>query len=110
MRQGGRLVVRAHDATDYSSAYPEPRRGIRITIADTGHGMSPTVRARLFEPFYTTKDLNGTGLGLWISAGIVTRHQGRITFRSSEDPVHHGSIFTLFLPCVDAPAEVGESL
>jgi PAS domain S-box-containing protein len=110
MRQGGRLIVRAHDATDYSPGYPEPRRGIRITIADTGHGMSPTVRRRLFEPFYTTKDLNGTGLGLWISAGIVTRHQGRITFRSSEHPVHHGSIFTLFLPCVDAPAELVESL
>ena len=67
---------------------PNGRRGIRITIADTGHGMSPAVRARLFEPFYTTKDLNGTGLGLWISAGIVNRHQGRLTFRSSQEPVH----------------------
>src|SRR5258708_696468 len=60
MRQGGRLLVRAHNATDY----PDGRSGIRITIADTGHGMPPAVQARLFEPFYTTKDLNGTGLGL----------------------------------------------
>lgn len=102
MRSGGRLIVRAHDATDYSADYPLGRRGIRITIADTGHGMSPTVKARLFEPFYTTKDLNGTGLGLWISAGIVTRHQGRLTYRSTEHPIHHGTIFSLFLPLAEA--------
>ena len=98
MRQGGRLIVRAHDATDNSIGYRAGRHGIRITIADTGHGMSPEVRLRLYEPFYTTKDLNGTGLGLWISAGIVKRHQGSLTFRSSEHPIHHGTIFSLFLP------------
>src|SRR5271170_1855409 len=98
MRSGGRLIVRAHDATHYSSEHPLGRPGIRITIADTGHGMSPTVKSRLFEPFYTTKDLNGTGLGLWISSGIVTRHQGRLTYRSTDDPTSHGTIFSLFLP------------
>jgi PAS domain S-box-containing protein len=103
---GGRLIVRAHDATNYSPGQVQPRNGIRITIADTGHGMSPTVKARLFEPFYTTKDLNGTGLGLWISAGIVTRHQGKLTYRSSEHPLRRGTIFSLFLPWaeVDTPA------
>ncbi len=104
MRQGGRLVVRAHDATDYSFPYPEGRPGIRITIADTGHGMSPAVTARVFEPFYTTKDLNGTGLGLWISTGIVHRHQGRLTFRSTNDSIRHGSIFSLFLPWAEVPS------
>ncbi len=95
MRQsGGRLIVRAHDITDHISR----RTGIRITIADTGHGMPPAVRSRVFEPFYTTKDLNGTGLGLWISSGIVNRHQGRLTFRSTEHPIHHGTVFSLFLP------------
>jgi PAS domain S-box-containing protein len=98
MRQGGRLVVRAHDVTDHSPDHPEGRRGMRITIADTGHGISPAVRPRLFEPFYTTKDLNGTGLGLWISAGIVARHHGRLTFRSADHPHHHGTVFSLFLP------------
>jgi PAS domain S-box-containing protein len=102
MRQGGRLVVRAHDAIDLSPGPLHGRRGIRITIADTGHGMTPTVRARLFEPFYTTKDLNGTGLGLWISAGIVNRHQGRITFRSTDHPIHHGTVFSLFLPWAES--------
>ena len=99
MRQGGRLIARAHDITDRRSG----RKGIRITIADTGHGMSPAVRARVFEPFYTTKELNGTGLGLWISAGIVNRHQGRLTFRSTEHPIHHGTVFSLFLPYEEIP-------
>jgi PAS domain S-box-containing protein len=108
MRQGGRLLVRAHDATHYSDEHPEGRHGIRITIADTGHGMSHTVRKRVFEPFYTTKDLNGTGLGLWISAGIVNRHHGRLTFRSTEDAVHHGTVFSLFLPRVEVPLPTAE--
>jgi len=81
--------------------YPDGRRGIRITIADTGTGMSSIVQSRLFEPFYTTKDLNGTGLGLWISAGIVDRHRGRLTFRSTEHPIRHGTVFSLFLPRID---------
>jgi PAS domain S-box-containing protein len=98
MRQGGgRIIVRAHDATD-----DKGNTGIRIVIADTGHGIPDAVRSRIFEPFYTTKDLNGTGLGLWISADIVTRHQGRLTFRSSQHPVHHGTVFSLFLPSVES--------
>ncbi|MEO6805850.1 MAG: PAS domain S-box protein [Edaphobacter sp.] len=102
---GGRLLVRAHEATDYSPEHPQGRRGLRITIADTGHGMSTTVRQRLFEPFYTTKDLNGTGLGLWISSDIVKRHHGRLTFRSTQHPIRHGSIFSLFLPQIDEASQ-----
>lgn len=94
MRTGGRLLIRAHNAVDH----PTGRRGIRITIADTGHGMSAETQRRLFEPFYTTKGLSGTGLGLWISSEIVARHGGRLTLRSSEHPDYHGTIFSLFLP------------
>jgi PAS domain S-box-containing protein len=109
MRQsGGRLVIRAHNATDRTASAlttsTRGRRGVRITIADTGHGIPKAVQERIFEPFYTTKDLNGTGLGLWISAGIISRHQGRLTFRSSQDPVRHGTIFSLFLPWTEEPA------
>ena len=97
--RGGRLIIRAHDVTDH----PTGRKGVRITIADTGHGMSPAICARIFEPFFTTKDLNGTGLGLWISSDIVNRHQGRLTLRSTEHPIHHGTIFSLFLPYTETP-------
>ena len=93
MRNGGRLMMRAHNARQNGIA------GVRITIADTGHGMAKATLDRIFEPFFTTKDLNGTGLGLWISSGIVERHRGQLKVRSSDNPAHHGSVFTLFLPC-----------
>ena len=101
MRQGGRLLVRAHEATQHSTG----RHGLRLAIADTGTGMPEPVQRRLFQPFYTTKGLNGTGLGLWISEGIVRRHQGRMEVRSSQDPVHHGTVFTLFLPGEERAAQ-----
>lgn len=90
MRTGGRLMVRAHDAADGT--------GVRITIADTGTGMSAETKKRLFEPFYTTKDLNGNGLGLWISKEIVERHGGRLMLRSSQNEALRGTVFVLFLP------------
>ncbi len=98
MRTGGRLLVRAHDAT------VNGERGVRITVADTGTGMTEETKRRLFEPFYTTKDLNGTGLGLWISKEIVERHHGRLMLRSTQYPVLHGSVFALFLPCESSMA------
>jgi PAS domain S-box-containing protein len=94
MRSGGRLLVRSCDATDRVSG----ARGIRIIVADTGHGMSRSTRERIFEPFFSTKDIHGTGLGLWVSTEIVQRHKGRLTVRSSEKAMGHGSIFSLFLP------------
>jgi PAS domain S-box-containing protein len=93
MRTGGRLLLRSHDAVNRKGL-----RGIRITVADSGHGMSRTTMERIFEPFFTTKDLNGTGLGLWISEEIVQRHGGRLSVRSSEDAQNHGTVFSLFLP------------
>ena len=103
MRTGGRLVVRAHEVRTWTVDGAPGRGGMRITIADTGHGMSRATQKRLFEPFYTTKGLNGTGLGLWISSEIVQRHKGRLSVRSSQDPVHHGTVFTLFLPLQESP-------
>ena len=92
--EGGRIVFHARDAVDHSSG----RRGVRISVADDGAGMTLAVRARIFEPFYTTKELNGTGLGLWISTEIVERHKGRLTVRSTRHPRRHGTVFSLFLP------------
>jgi signal transduction histidine kinase len=93
-RSGGRLVLRTHNSICCRTHRP----GIRITIADTGSGMPPEVRDRIFEAFYTTKGLSGTGLGLWISKGIVEKHHGRLSVRSSNRPPRTGTAFSLFLP------------
>ncbi len=94
MRTGGILTIRTKDVqlSDTHST------GVRIIVADTGFGMSEETRLRIFEPFYTTKGINGTGLGLWISHGIVEKHGGTLSVRSSTDAVRHGTTFSLFLP------------
>jgi signal transduction histidine kinase len=69
-----------------------------VTLADTGTGISPEHQTRLFEPFYTTKKESGTGLGLWLSEGIIRKHRGRIRVRSCARPGHSGTTFSLFLP------------
>ena len=94
MKMGGRLAVRSGKARSWKTG----SQGIRITIADTGHGMSQEVQSRLFEAFYTTKGENGTGLGLWISRGIIEKHFGVLWMRSSVRPGTNGSVFRIFLP------------
>ena len=94
MPTGGRLLLRSREAT----AWRTDRRGLVLTVADTGCGMSPETRAHVFEAFYTTKGINGTGLGLWIGSEIVDRHHGRLLLRSNRDPNHRGTVFSLFLP------------
>jgi PAS domain S-box-containing protein len=95
MPSGGRLRLKVRRATDWASG----RSGIRVTVADTGCGISPEVRSHIFEPFYTTKEATGTGLGLWVCADIVGKYDGRISARSTDAPGRNGSVFTLFLPC-----------
>ena len=102
MPNGGRLLVRSRESTDWSTN----RRGLTLTIADTGNGMTAETQARIFEAFFTTKGINGTGLGLWISTGIMDRHQGYLRMRSSQREGHRGTVFTLFLPFETKPIEV----
>lgn len=69
-----------------------------MTVADTGEGISPGFQPRLFEPFQTTKELTGTGLGLWVSKGIVEKHGGHISIKTRRDACVHGTVFTVWLP------------
>jgi signal transduction histidine kinase len=94
MPAGGTLYLRGREAINWRNGEP----GIAVTIADTGFGMTPETQQRLFRPFFTTKGLTGTGLGLWVSKGIIERHRGKLNVRSSQSPAHHGTMFTLFLP------------
>lgn len=91
---GGRLLLRSREATEGRTG----QKGIVLTVADTGGGMSPKTRDRIFEAFYSTKGFGGTGLGLWVSKEIVDRHQGQLRVRSSQRVGCSGTVFTLFLP------------
>ncbi len=71
--------------------------GVRLAVCDQGPGIPQALRERIFEPFFSTKLDLGTGLGLWISKGIVEKHGGRLRFRSRSG-ITHGTIFTIFLP------------
>jgi two-component system CheB/CheR fusion protein len=74
------------------------RRGVRVFIADNGPGVSRENRRRIFEPFFTTKGEKGTGLGLWVTSGIVDKHGGWIRVRSSTRPGRSGTCFAVFFP------------
>jgi PAS domain S-box-containing protein len=74
------------------------RPGIRITVADDGCGIPAENMSHIFEPFFTTKDSKGTGLGLWVSQGIVQKHQGKLRLRSRTNEARHGTCCVVFLP------------
>ncbi len=94
---GGRLLVRARRSRNWKD--PD-QFGIRFTVADTGAGMVPEVRKRAFEAFFTTKEVTGTGLGLWVSYEIVAKHHGVIHVRSSAGAPgeNSGTVFQFFIP------------
>ncbi len=99
---GGRLLVRARRSRNWKD--PD-QTGVRFTIADTGSGMDPEVRRHIFEAFFTTKEITGTGLGLWVSHEIILKHHGVIRVRSRAASTHDGSaskpsgtVFELFIP------------
>ncbi len=97
MPKGGKLHVRLRPARCPITSVP----GLRISVADTGTGFLPKMRKHLFEPFHTSKEITGTGLGLWISKGIIDKHKGRIKMRSrlqEHSPTSHGTLFSLWLP------------
>ena len=93
MSSGGRLRIRLHPQRDWHSSV----EGVRLTVADTGEGIKPEIQEHLFEAFQTTKELTGTGLGLWVSKGIVEKHCGRIRTRTRLGD-GHGTVFTVWLP------------
>ncbi len=92
--RGGRIYLRTRPSTRSG------RAGVTLTVADTGVGMEPATRKRIFEPFFSTKGITGTGLGLWISQEILDRHNGGIRVRSrlSGQGANGGTVFRVFLP------------
>ncbi|MBE9109779.1 response regulator [Nodosilinea sp. LEGE 07298] len=114
MPQGGKLEILAENLIlddNYISTNLDTKVGkyldakvgkyIVITVVDSGCGISPELLDRIFEPFFTSKDVgSGTGLGLSTTLGIIKSHRGFITVSSS---VNQGAQFKIFLPAVIAP-------
>ncbi len=109
MPEGGVLGVDVRESTDWTRQV----RGTAISIVDTGAGIRPEDLRRLFQPFFSTKAAKGTGLGLWISKGIIQKYDGRITCRSLRRGSQCATCFRIFLP-VSGPVSasagpIGES-
>lgn len=99
----GTLTLSTETVTTARGQWPAdlaPGAGLCITVHDTGPGISPEAKERLFEPFYTTKT-GGTGLGLSITRGIVKEHGGAIKLESRKG---HGTSVQVFLPELKWPA------
>jgi signal transduction histidine kinase len=96
MSPSGRLIIGVSPACDWRNHIP----GVRITVADTGEGIRSEMAGRLFELFQTTKELTGTGVGLWVSKGIVEKHGGTIRVRSRRgtEGKAGGTVFSVWLP------------
>ncbi len=90
---GGRIQVRLVTSAD---SHP----GATVIIADSGAGILDGNKSKVFQPFFTTKGEKGTGLGLWVSRGIVEKHGGKIELMNSTDPAYSGAAVRVYLPAL----------
>jgi signal transduction histidine kinase/DNA-binding NarL/FixJ family response regulator len=95
MDKGGKLLLRIRESRDWRDGFAP---GIRFTVADNGSGIPKEILPKIFEPFVTTKESTGTGLGLWVSSEIVGKHAGYMQVRSRIGKDKSGTVFTVFLP------------
>ena len=95
MSEGGTLSIRLYPSVDYRNGF---RPGFRVSVFDTGSGIDSGHKSRIFEPFFSTKDTKGTGLGLWVTRGIVQKHEGALQFRSISSGNRVITCFSVFIP------------
>jgi signal transduction histidine kinase len=92
--EGGKLWLRARANKNWTNGL---EKGIRITLADNGSGMSPDVQRQIFVPFFTTKRDVGTGIGLWVTKKLIEQQGGYLRFRSKQGQ-GAGTVMSVFLP------------
>jgi signal transduction histidine kinase len=100
MPNGGKLRLHVFESRKNGRQHPD----VCISVCDTGTGIRPEHASRLFEPFFTTKAAKGTGLGLWISKGIVEKYGGTIRVRSISSMGGNITCFQVTLPDADVHA------
>ncbi|HLK32766.1 MAG TPA: HAMP domain-containing sensor histidine kinase, partial [Terriglobales bacterium] len=93
--EGGSIKMHVFPSRDWRHPW---QQGVRITVADTGHGIRREHLKSIFDPFFTTKGERGTGLGLWVSHGIVQKYGGSIHVWSSVRHGRSGTSFSVFFP------------
>jgi len=107
MDAGGHIVVKTERLQDTDRLHESLRgdldhKWMRITVRDNGRGMPPEVRDRIFEPFFSTKGNDGTGLGLSVVHGIIIQHDGHLEVESEPGV---GTAFHIYLPVDDSVVE-----
>ncbi len=95
MSRKGRLLIRLRPSRDWRKRAVE---GMRVTFCDSGSGIDRETMRHIFEPFFSTKPDTGTGLGLWVVAQLVERHNGQVRVWSSLRGPARGTVFSIFLP------------
>jgi PAS domain S-box-containing protein len=93
--RGDRLILRVSERKN-SEGVP----GVSVLIADNGPGIPKESLNQLFQPFFTTKGDKGTGIGLWVSQGIISKHSGAIRVKSRTNRSKPGTVFSVFIPKV----------
>jgi PAS domain S-box-containing protein len=96
MPSGGTLTISVQEVVE------SDRRGLLLSIEDTGEGIPAENLKKIFEPFFTTRSSIGTGIGLWVTTEFIKGHKGRIDVQSSVDTASHGTRMSIFLP-FDSP-------
>jgi signal transduction histidine kinase len=97
--QNSRIVIRASASNDPVTGNPR----IRLSVSDSGHGITPAIGKQMFDPFFTTKGTVGTGLGLWVCKQLVEKNGGHLRVRSRTHGPKRGTTFSVTLPTNLAP-------
>lgn len=105
----GRILVRVQLRRSLKD-FTQP--GYSITVADSGPGIEPKNRSRLFMLFFTTKGEEGTGLGLWLVRSMVEKQGGQIRFRSrtAAESTPSGTVFNIWIPLAAATLATGSEV